>query len=132
MSACHRGRLEAAKALLRSGADPNWMNYNGDLTLFWAIDGRASRIMLLPRVNPCLLSYDMPPCHSYCIDPSHVEYCVTMCRGKYCACGHSSRLHPSFVELRATHIHTDTLHTHHSPHTTHHSPALTPHSVGPW
>ena len=39
MCACHRGRLEAAKALLRSGADPNYKNHVGDLTLFWAIDG---------------------------------------------------------------------------------------------
>lgn len=31
MCAAHRGRLECAKALLRSGADPNYMNNNGDL-----------------------------------------------------------------------------------------------------
>ena len=39
MAAAHRGRLEATKALLRSGADPNYMNAAGDLVLFWAIDG---------------------------------------------------------------------------------------------
>lgn len=39
MVACHRGRLECTKALLRAGADPNYMNGAGDLTLFWAIDG---------------------------------------------------------------------------------------------
>jgi len=32
-------RLECAKALLRAGADPNYMNGAGDLTVFWAIDG---------------------------------------------------------------------------------------------
>lgn len=47
MSACHRGRLEAARALLRSGADPNFMNASGDLTLFWAIDGGVELIKLL-------------------------------------------------------------------------------------
>ena len=47
MSACHRGRLEAAKALLRSGADPNYVNKAGDLTLFWAIDGGVELIKLL-------------------------------------------------------------------------------------
>ena len=29
MSACHRSRYEAAKALLRAGADPNFMNAAG-------------------------------------------------------------------------------------------------------
>ena len=47
MSACNRGRLDAAKALLRSGADPNFMNAGGDLTLFWAIDGGPELIKLL-------------------------------------------------------------------------------------
>lgn len=47
MSACHRGRLEAAKALLRAGADPNYMNNAGDLTLFWGIDGGVEIIKLL-------------------------------------------------------------------------------------
>ena len=47
MSACHRGRLDAAKALLRSGADPNFMNLGGDLTLFWAIDGGPELVKLL-------------------------------------------------------------------------------------
>lgn len=39
MVAAHRGRLECAKALLRAGADPNYVNNGGDLTIFWAIDG---------------------------------------------------------------------------------------------
>ena len=47
MSACHRGRLEAAKALLRSGADPNFINSNGDATIFWAIDGGPELVKLL-------------------------------------------------------------------------------------
>ncbi|KAK3268811.1 hypothetical protein CYMTET_22718 [Cymbomonas tetramitiformis] len=47
MSAAHRGRLEACKALLRSGADPNYMNEGGDLTLFWGIDGGVEIIKLL-------------------------------------------------------------------------------------
>ena len=47
MAACYRGRLEAAKALLRAGADPNYVNGGGDLTLFWAIDGGVEMIKLL-------------------------------------------------------------------------------------
>jgi len=47
MSACSRGRLEAAKALLRSGADPNYINKANDLVVFWAIDGGAELIKLL-------------------------------------------------------------------------------------
>eukprot|EP00887_Chlorella_sp_A99_P002558 scaffold6.g2558.t1 len=39
MVAAHRGRMECAKALLRAGADPNYTNGAGDLTLFWALDG---------------------------------------------------------------------------------------------
>eukprot|EP00775_Hariotina_reticulata_P008134 gene8134-8328_t len=49
MVACHRGRLECAKALLRAGADPNYMNGAGDLSMFWAIDGGAAMIKLLHR-----------------------------------------------------------------------------------
>ncbi|KIY97950.1 hypothetical protein MNEG_10012 [Monoraphidium neglectum] len=49
MVACHRGRLECAKALLRAGADPNYVNGAGDLTLFWAIDGGPAMIQLLIR-----------------------------------------------------------------------------------
>jgi len=47
MAACHRGRLECAKALLRAGADPNYMNKAGDLVLFWGIDGGVEMIKLL-------------------------------------------------------------------------------------
>jgi hypothetical protein len=32
-------RYECARALLRAGADPNFVNSAGDHTLFWAIDG---------------------------------------------------------------------------------------------
>ncbi len=46
MVALHRGRLECAKALLRAGADPNFVNEGGDLTLFWAIDGGVETIKL--------------------------------------------------------------------------------------
>ncbi|KAF8060565.1 mettl3 [Scenedesmus sp. PABB004] len=49
MVAAHRGRLECAKALLRAGADPNYVNAGGDLLLFWAIDGGAGLIKLLAR-----------------------------------------------------------------------------------
>jgi hypothetical protein len=41
--------LECAKALLRAGADPNYMNGASDLTLFWAIDGGPAMIQLLVR-----------------------------------------------------------------------------------
>lgn len=47
MVAAHRGRLEAAKALLRAGADPNYMNNAGDLVIFWGIDGGVEIIKLL-------------------------------------------------------------------------------------
>jgi len=46
MVAAHRGRLESAKALLRAGADPNYMNGADDLALFWAIDGGVEMIKL--------------------------------------------------------------------------------------
>lgn len=46
MVAAHRGRLECAKALLRAGADPNFMNGESDLSLFWAIDGGVEMIKL--------------------------------------------------------------------------------------
>ena len=46
MVAAHRGRLEAAKALLRAGADPNHVNRAGDAALFWAVDGGAEMISL--------------------------------------------------------------------------------------
>jgi ankyrin repeat protein len=47
MVAAHRGRLECARALLRAGADPNYVNLGGDHTLFWAIDGGVDMIKLL-------------------------------------------------------------------------------------
>lgn len=47
MVAAHRGRLECARALLRAGADPNYVNTAGDTTLFWAIDGGPEMIKLL-------------------------------------------------------------------------------------
>jgi len=47
MTAAHRGHLEIARALLRAGADPNFMNEGGDLTIFWAIDGGPEMIKLL-------------------------------------------------------------------------------------
>ena len=46
MVAAHRGRLEAAKALLRAGADPNHVTRGGDAALFWAIDGGVEMIKL--------------------------------------------------------------------------------------
>jgi hypothetical protein len=46
MVAAHRGRLECARALLRAGADPNYMNAAGDLVVFWAIDGGVEMIKL--------------------------------------------------------------------------------------
>jgi Ankyrin repeat len=55
MVALHRGRLECAKALLRAGADPNYVNGAGDLTVFWGIDGGVDCIKLLvhSRVVSC-------------------------------------------------------------------------------
>ena len=53
MVALHRGRLECAKALLRAGADPNYINGAGDLTLFWAIDGGVECMKLLAECASC-------------------------------------------------------------------------------
>ena len=47
MAAAHRGRYECCKALLRSGADPNYVNKADDLVLFWGIDGGVEIIKLL-------------------------------------------------------------------------------------
>ncbi len=47
MAAAHRARLECCKALLRSGADPNFCNNAADIVLFWAIDGGVEVIKLL-------------------------------------------------------------------------------------
>ncbi len=47
MVALHRGRLECAKALLRAGADPNYVNGAGDLSMFWAIDGGVECMKLM-------------------------------------------------------------------------------------
>jgi hypothetical protein len=50
MAAAHRSRLEACKALLRAGADPNFCNSAGDLVLFWATDGGVEVMKLLVEV----------------------------------------------------------------------------------
>lgn len=47
ISLCHRGRYECCRALLRAGADPNYMNKASDLVLFWAIDGGIEIIKLM-------------------------------------------------------------------------------------
>jgi ankyrin repeat protein len=49
MTAAHRGRLECARALLRAGADPNYVSPGGDLALFWAIDGGPEMIKLFAQ-----------------------------------------------------------------------------------
>lgn len=46
MAAAFRGRVECCKALLRAGADPNFVNAAHDQTLFWAIDGGIEIIKL--------------------------------------------------------------------------------------
>ena len=51
MCAAHRSRLECCKALLRSGADPNYINASGDLVLFWGIDGGIEIVKLLHEVR---------------------------------------------------------------------------------
>lgn len=72
-------RLECAKALLRAGADPNYINGAGDLTLFWAIDGgecqlghvqtkgSLGRFMLTPGGLSCPAAPTCPhhPCSVY-------------------------------------------------------------------
>jgi ankyrin repeat protein len=46
MAAAHRNHLEVARALLRSGANSNYCNEAGDLTIFWAIDGGVEMVQL--------------------------------------------------------------------------------------
>lgn len=46
MVCAHRGRLDCARALLRAGADPNFVNGNNDHCMFWAIDGGVEMIKL--------------------------------------------------------------------------------------
>lgn len=53
MAAAHRARLECCKALLRAGADPNFMNNASDLVLFWGIDGGVEIIKLLYEARAC-------------------------------------------------------------------------------
>lgn len=62
MVALHRGRLECAKALLRAGADPNYVNDAGDQAMFWAIDGGPECIKLL---SECVHTW--APCFCACI-----------------------------------------------------------------
>jgi len=49
MAAAHRGRLAAATALLRAGADPNHVTAGGDAALFWAVDGGVAMVQLFVR-----------------------------------------------------------------------------------
>lgn len=66
MAAAHRGRYECCKALLRSGADPNYCNNADDIVLFWGIDGGAPCLEPATsthtrhnrRRNPSLVSSD--------------------------------------------------------------------------
>ena len=70
MVALHRGRLECAKALLRAGADPNYVNGAGDLVIFWAIDGGVECIKLLSecanRIAACLLFVALKLTNRFC------------------------------------------------------------------
>jgi len=54
MAAAHRGRLEACRAMLRAGADPNAPSPGGDLPLFWALDGG-------PAIARLFLEYGADP-----------------------------------------------------------------------
>jgi hypothetical protein len=80
MVALHRGRLECAKALLRAGADPNYMNGAGDLTLFWAIDGGVECIKLLAE---CAMSL-CAQCTLLKQNPSRPLYTKAPCQDEAC------------------------------------------------
>ena len=58
-----RGRYECCKALLRAGADPNYINKGHDLTLFWGIDGGVEIIKLLHQYG-ANLDARCDPAHS--------------------------------------------------------------------
>ena len=76
MVACHRGRLECAKALLRAGADPNFQNAADDLTLFWAIDGGVEMMKLLHEYGEAQIGIVLV------IFSTHIEMlCWHLCRG---------------------------------------------------
>ena len=57
----YRGRYECCKALLRAGADPNYINKGGDLTLFWAIDGGIEIIKLMHQYGVDMDARFVPP-----------------------------------------------------------------------
>ena len=72
--ASHRGRLECARALLRAGADPNFINGKGDLVIFWAIDGGPECIQLFHEYG----------CDFDAVSPlgwTPLSYCIA--KGKY-------------------------------------------------
>lgn len=64
MVALHRGRLECAKALLRAGADPNYVNHAGDHSMFWAIDGGVEIIKLCKVTDMTIRSLEKESCHT--------------------------------------------------------------------
>jgi hypothetical protein len=82
-------RYECARALLRAGADPNFINSAGDHTLFWAIDGGRAASTVHARLLAIAISGKQdamlpggPPCASrpgacldgfYCLDPGAIH-----------------------------------------------------------
>ena len=66
MAAAHRGRYECCKALLRSGADPNFCNNADDIVLFWGIDGGAFSHPMHPiRMSTIVHSYMCMCAHTH-------------------------------------------------------------------
>ena len=57
-----RGRYECARALLRAGADPNYINAGHDLTVFWAIDGGVDMTRLLHECASTCFDFCSPVC----------------------------------------------------------------------
>ena len=58
-----RGRFECCRALLRAGADPNYMNRASDLALFWAVDGGVEIIKLFHEYGADLDARTPKVCH---------------------------------------------------------------------
>ena len=83
MVAAHRGRLECARALLRAGADPDFVNGAGDLAVFWAVDGGAEMIQLFARSGADLDKESPKVCVCVLFGRGLVRACLALCHAHH-------------------------------------------------